>query len=107
MWVKVFCHLVCEPLWVCFEKSTLNFAFIHEVLQFEGGLDVALASFGKFLVVDHAIPVTIRKTQEEMDLEGCQVDHFASFQSFFGLRDIDGCVILGVFLFELLKDLVL
>ena len=42
-----------------------------------------------------------------MNLEGRQIDHLAPFQSFFGLRDVNGCVILGVFLLELREDLVL
>ena len=40
-----------------------------------------------------------------MNLERRQVDHFASFQSFFGLSDVNGCVVLRVFLFELLENL--
>ena len=78
MWVKVFCYLVRDTLWLLFEKSTLYFAFIDEVLQFVCRFGVGFASSGEFLVVDHAISVAIRKTQEHVNLERRQVKHFAS-----------------------------
>lgn len=107
MWVEVFGYGVRDTLWLFFEKAALYFAFVDEVLQFKGLLDVAFASSGELLVVDHAVSVAIRETQEKMNLERRQVDHFASFERLFGLSDVNGCVALWILLFELLQNLVL
>ena len=96
-----------NSLWLLFEEPALYFALVDEILKLERLLDVVFAGSGELLIIYHTVSVAIREPEEKVDLERCQVDHFASLESLFGLSDVNCRVVLRIFLLELLKDLVL
>jgi hypothetical protein len=75
--------------------------FLDHCIESEALFNVFFADMGEWCVWNDSITVTITEAQQNMDLEGSQIELLASVERFFALLNGNGTVVIFILFHKL------